>query len=176
MSPGQQVIAPKLYDTVNKVVNTQGMLTSVGRPKPVFDYLINPEGKIPPHGIDMVLYEYKDKPSQLPVKIMSGTYDVSSPFMNKMEALGKLSVDFRVYQEHIRTMNPNEVKRFMAAVKKLPANPTTDQYNKMTHTLSEHLKKENPSAYRKGQGSPKSMLKASSNMGLIRMVEAATKN
>lgn len=174
---GQQAaVAPKVYDAVNKVVNTQGMLTSVGRPKPVFDYLINPEGKIPPHGIDMVLYEYKDNPSQLPVKIMSGTYDVSTPFMKKMEALGKLSVDFRVYQEHIRTMSSSEVKRFMAAVKKLPTDPTTDQYNKMTLTLSEHLKKENPTAYRRGQASPKSMLKASSNQGFITMVEAATKN
>lgn len=167
--------ASLLYDAVDRVVNTQtGMLPGVARPIPVFDYLLSPGDKIPPHGVDAVLYAYKDKPHELPVKIMAGKHDVSGPFMKKMTALEGMSVDFAMYEEHIQKMNKTELDRFMVAVKRLPQNPTPDQYNKMNHTLAEHLKKENRAAFRNGQGNPRSMLKASSTQGFITMIEAAS--
>lgn len=172
--PSQQDAAPQVYDAVDKLVNNQGLLASTGRPKAIFDYLMKPGGKIPPYGLDLVLYEFKNNPRKLPVHITYMKHDVSSPFIPKMEALDKMNVDFRLYHHHIRNMNDTEVTRLLAAVKKLPARPSTDQYDKMDHALAQHLKMENPRSFR--SDSPKTMLRTSSTMGFIKMIEAATKS
>jgi len=165
-----------IFELVNSAVNKEtGYLQDThNRPGPVFNYLLNPSHKKPPNGIDNVLGKFKNKPKALPVSILSGNVDVSTPFLNKMDTLNSMNINFIVYQQHIKNMTDAQFTKFLKFVNKLPKKPSKIEKLKIDHALNIHLQKH--PKHLSGVQSPRTVLKSSQTKDFITMIVSATQN
>lgn len=131
----------RLYNEITTHIDPNtGMIDGEvdARPFPVLAYMLRPN-ETPPSGTGSFLKKYHENPKSAPATILSNGQDVSSPYIHSHKTLDRLGLTFKAYMQMQNKMKPDDQKKLLSSLKKLPADPDKGEYAIITTALSQRM-------------------------------------